>query len=101
MLKETETIDPDSPLQELGQALLDAAEAYWKAYQKEWFRGGGAIVWLDDSRGNTVIFTRGEYRHRLLLNIEFPGPEKHFAHVTTDTEHEAEFESKTPDGFTG
>lgn len=96
----SEVIDKSSPLNELGQELLNAAEAYWVAYQNERFRGGGAVVWVDDSMGNTVIFTRGEYRHRLLINIDFPGPEKFFHHITTDAEAESEFERKTPDGLT-
>ncbi len=30
----------------------------------------GAIIWLDDTDGKTLVFTRGEYRSRLLYNID-------------------------------
>lgn len=54
-------------LHEKGQALLDAAYEYWKQAHKEGIYG--AIIWLDDTDGRTVIFTRGEYRGQLLYNI--------------------------------
>lgn len=94
-------IEVGSEMHEAAVELLEAAERYWRLYQKSRSQGGGAIVWLDDSKGNTVIFTRGEYRHQLMANIEFPGPTKHFAHATTDREFEGEFGSRTPDGLTG
>lgn len=31
---------------------------------------GGALFWLDDQAGKTVIFTRGEYRPTLLSNVD-------------------------------
>lgn len=55
-------------LQKAGQALLDAAYAYWEIAQKA--RTGGALFWLDDDAGRTVIFTRGEYRNTLMSNID-------------------------------
>lgn len=55
-------------LQAKGQALLDAAYDYWRAMQKA--GQGGALFWLDDSSGRTVIFTRGEYRGTLLHNVD-------------------------------
>lgn len=51
-----------------GQALLDAAYDYWQAMQRA--GKGGALFWLDDSSGRTVIFTRGEYRPTLLYNVD-------------------------------
>jgi len=55
-------------LEAKGQALLDAAYEYWKQAQKDGIYG--AIMWLDDNDGHTVIFTRGEYRGHLLANID-------------------------------
>lgn len=58
----------EEELQEAGQKLIDAAYAYWKLSHEAGF--GGALVWLDDSAGKTVIFTRGEYRPTLLSNVD-------------------------------
>lgn len=61
----------DVPLEELeagAQKLLDAAYEYWTLMQEA--GRGGALFWLDDSSGRTVIFTRGEYRSHLLSNID-------------------------------
>ena len=58
----------EEELQAAGQALLDAAYAYWHLSHEAGY--GGALTWLDDSAGKTVIFTRGEYRSTLLHNVD-------------------------------
>lgn len=58
----------EEELQAAGQALIDAAYAYWKVMQEA--GQGGALFWLDDSAGKTVLFTRGEYRATLLRNVD-------------------------------
>jgi hypothetical protein len=58
----------EAELQAAGQKLLDAAYAYWKLMQEA--GQGGALFWLDDSAGKTVLFTRGEYRATLLRNVD-------------------------------
>lgn len=58
----------EAEMQEAGQCLLDAAYAYWKLMQEA--GQGGALFWLDDQAGKTVLFTRGEYRSTLLKNID-------------------------------
>lgn len=58
----------EDELQTAGQALLDAAYAYWRLMQEA--GQGGALFWLDDSAGRTVLFTRGEYRATLLRNVD-------------------------------
>lgn len=58
----------EEELQAAGQVLLDAAYAYWKLMQEAGH--GGALFWLDDSAGKTVLFTRGEYRQTLLKNVD-------------------------------
>lgn len=50
------------------QALLDAAHAFWKACQKE--GQYGAVQWLQGTDGALVVFTRGEYKDRLMHNID-------------------------------
>jgi len=59
------TIDNKSELARKGTALLEAAHEYWKQYQKD--EGGpGAVVWLDNTNGHFVLFTRGEYKDAIM-----------------------------------
>lgn len=58
----------EEELRQAGQTLLDAAYAYWKVMQEAGM--GGALFWLDDAAGKTVLFTRGEYRATLLRNVD-------------------------------
>lgn len=58
----------DPALRAAGQALLDAAMAYWVEYQRAC--GSAAVVWLSDTDDRLLIFTRFEYRHQLLQNIQ-------------------------------
>ena len=58
-----------------GQKLLDAAHEFWEACDEE--GQYGAVQWLIGTLGELVIFTRGEYRQRLMENIHTPpGVEK-------------------------
>lgn len=50
-----------------GQKLLDAAHEFWRACAAE--GQYGAVQWLTGSRGELLVFTRGEYRDALLNNI--------------------------------
>ena len=50
-----------------GQALLDAALAYWQACRDEF--QDGSVQWLEGSNGELLIFTRMEYRDVLMANI--------------------------------
>jgi hypothetical protein len=58
----------DTERQATGQALLDAAAAFWSACHKE--RQYGAVQWLTGTAGELLIYTRGEYREQLMANIE-------------------------------
>jgi len=60
----------EEQLRESGQRLLDAAMAYWEDCHKFRSELGGAIQWLESNDGRLVIFTRGEYRARLLENVD-------------------------------
>lgn len=78
----------DSELREKGQILLNAAYAYWEACRR--FGQYGAIQWLDDTTGRTVIFTRGEYRSTLLNNVDqlrFEGAKLHTFNLDTAPQH--------------
>jgi hypothetical protein len=57
----------DKKRMEAGQKLLDAAHEFWNACYDE--GQYGAVQWLTGSRGELVIFTRGEYRGQLMENI--------------------------------
>lgn len=50
------------------RVLLDSAHAFWKACHAE--GQTGAVQWLLGDDGSLVIFTRGEYRDRLMNNID-------------------------------
>jgi len=65
----------DAKRQVAGQKLLDAAQDFWDACHEE--GQYGAVEWLTGTRGELLIYTRGEYRERLLSNIEtLPNVEK-------------------------
>lgn len=64
-----------SDLQGVGQKLLEAGMEYWEAAHKAGI--DGAVIWVESDEG-LVIFTRGEYRHDLLTNIEHTGPVRSF-----------------------
>lgn len=51
-----------------GQLLLDSALAYWQACREEF--QDGSVQWLEGSNGELLIFTRFEYRHVLMQNID-------------------------------
>lgn len=50
------------------EKLLRAARKYYKEMEKVNLSAG--CIWITDKEGAMVIFTRGEYRQRLLINIE-------------------------------
>lgn len=58
----------DDELKKSAAALLAAGHAYFQEMRKRNLAGG--CIWLTDMDGAMVIFTRGEYRDRLLHNIE-------------------------------
>lgn len=64
------------PLREAGERLLVAAHEYWTVAQRN--AVPGAVVWLEGDDGRLVIFTRGEYRHTLLANIDGMGAPIYF-----------------------
>lgn len=62
---------------ECGQKLLDAAHDFFNACRSE--GQSGAVQWLTGTNGELIIFTRGEYRHTLMSNIDkLSGQVEHF-----------------------
>lgn len=60
-----------------GQRLLEAAQSYWDACHEE--KQYGAVQWLEGSRGELLIYTRGEYREHLMSGIHsLPSGKIHF-----------------------
>lgn len=55
-------------LEEKAKALLKAAHDFWIAHQTAC--GLSAVVWLRDTSGHFVLFTRGEYQKQIMENIE-------------------------------
>jgi hypothetical protein len=66
--------DPEESLYCLGENLIKAAYKYWQKYQKEF--GPDAVVYLKDTSGHMVLFTRGEYSNIIMKNIENLSNEK-------------------------
>jgi len=60
--------DTSDILYEKGRELITAAYEYWKEYQKT--NPLDAVVWLKDTSGHMVLFTRGEYLSTIMKNIE-------------------------------
>ena len=58
----------DDELKTKAQTLLDAAHEYYNVMRKRGLAGG--CIWLTGMDGALVVFTRGEYRDKLLWNIE-------------------------------
>ncbi len=54
-------------LQAKGQALILAALEFWQVHRQ--LAGPRAVVWLEDTSGHLIVFTRGEYRGQLFSNI--------------------------------
>lgn len=69
---------PDS-LRASADNLIAAAYAYWRELGA--VAGSRAVLWLEDTAGRVVIFTRGEYRQHLMENIERRGLELHFTEL--------------------
>jgi hypothetical protein len=69
-------------LQTLGQKLLDTAVEYNILANKIGMYG--AVIWLSGTDGELVIITRGEYKDRLLYNIERTGPTRYFGHTVEE-----------------
>lgn len=56
----------DEKREAAGQKLWDAAQEFWEACHAE---GQYGVVWLLGTSGELLIYTRGEYRERLMLNL--------------------------------
>jgi len=77
--------DPNYTMAELDEEaalFLAAGRRYYDAAHRAGIYG--AIVWASDTEGGLVIFSRGEYRERLLQNIEGAGPVRHFGAARGD-----------------
>ncbi len=77
-------IESDDPVAVAARSLLSAAHAFWEAKRKA--NGGAAVVWLEDSDGRVIIFTRGEYRDILMGAVAARGDAVQFFAVPESTE---------------
>lgn len=69
-------------LKEVGQLFLEAGQNYFDACCKAGM--SGAVIWLTAEDGKTCIFTRGEYRQRLINNIDQLGQTVYFGAMTDE-----------------
>lgn len=58
----------DKELQDAAQRLLEECQTYYDLMRKRGLAGG--CIWLTGGEGQMVVYTRGEYRQQLLINIE-------------------------------
>lgn len=58
----------DTELEQSAAQLLAAAHAHFNVMRRRGISGG--CIWVTDVDGAMVVFTRGEFRDRLLHNIE-------------------------------
>lgn len=61
---------------------IAAGKRYWDKAQS--FGLGGAIIWTQDLDGFGVVYTRGEYRHQIMYNIDALRKPVHFGSVQDD-----------------
>lgn len=54
---------PGSKVDQAANDLLKAAHQYWIAFNSEF--PSKAVVWLQDTNGQLVVMTRGEYTNEL------------------------------------
>lgn len=67
----------DEKRQAAGAKLLEAAQDFWNACREEGQHG--AVQWLEGSGGELLVYTRGEYRQQLMMNIHgLPSAKVHF-----------------------
>jgi hypothetical protein len=57
-------ISKDDPRHAAAKRVLEAMFEFWKLAPF-----GGAVQWIEDIRGRVVVFTRGEYRDRMMRAV--------------------------------
>ena len=62
-MQTNKTIQSGEKLEQLAQDLIRAALEYWKQYQVD--LGPSAVVWVEDTSGHFILFTRGEYKNAI------------------------------------
>lgn len=56
------------PLKQAGDDLIRAARIFWESHRRAC--GPSAVVWLRDTSGHLIVFTRWEYADQVMRNIE-------------------------------
>jgi len=73
-------IKPGSELDTAARTLLGAAHAYWDMLRRQDESRPNAVIWVEDTSGRLLVFSRGEYRQQLLRNIDPKSHEQMFMH---------------------
>lgn len=63
-MQTNKTIERDSELYKKAMDLFNAANEYWKEYQR--VIGSAAVVWIENDNGHFILFTRSEYKSSIL-----------------------------------
>lgn len=59
-----EVIATTDPRHAAAKAALESMHAYWKIDPFH-----GAVQWIEDTEGRVIVFTRGEYREKIMRAI--------------------------------
>ena len=67
-------------VREAAQKAIDAMHEFFRVHPSH-----GAVIWLEDDAGRVLVFTRGEYRDKLMAAIEYPAETEYFQIGEEDT----------------
>jgi hypothetical protein len=67
---------PADDVEAKARALITAGQAFWDA--KRLAGEGAGVVWLQDTTGRVLVFTRGEYRDAMMAAVERHTPVRYF-----------------------
>jgi hypothetical protein len=79
--------DPNFTTAELNRVaddFLAAGKRYWEAAHRAGING--AVIWIEDTDGRFVLFTRGEYRETIMRNVHEIGPTRQLGAVQDSSE---------------
>lgn len=80
-----ETIKLDDPRHAAAMRVLDAMHDFWNLCPFD-----GAVQWIEDADGRVVVFTRGEYRDKMMQAIPHNlKPTQYFELEPKEPDHES------------
>lgn len=87
-MQTNKTVSKDSKLYKIANRLFAIANEYWEEYQKE--LGSAALIWVENEKGNFILFTRGEYKEAILSQAMRESFNEHLSYPFTIGDEENE-----------